>query len=341
MRNYIHLIPAFVGLALLTACSESGHDIIPPSEDTRTVPVRFDALAQWDADTQTTRLVNGTDGKTVAFSQGDVIGVFASLNSSPEPDFMNDQKTVFDGSSWNYSPLKYWPQDEKETLSFKAYYPYADTSPQISMSYADNGTPNVTYDNTKADIDWMAAKSSAVSHNSGKDGITFNFKHLLAKVRFKFTVMDEDASEDYRPVVHLLQYDAPHIIGTTKFENSTDTNIIYDKSNKTDLITIKRFVSKPEGVNVSKDGTLIDEFTAYLFPCSFPCDGNASTIGSFTISLNNVEHKVTVGEKMITVERGKSYTVNFNIKKTGTTTNFFITSYSIWEDGGEYEGTLE
>ena len=340
MRNNIHLNPALTVLILLTACSESGHDIIPPSEDTHTVPVRFDALTQWDADTQTTRLANGADGKSVAFSQGDAIGVFASLNDSPAPNVMNDQKTVFDGTSWNYSPLKYWPQDEKETLSFKAYYPYADTSPQISVSYADNGTPNITYDNTKADIDWMAAKSSGVSHNSGKDGVLFNFKHLLARVRFKFTVTGEDAGEDYRPVVHLLQYDAPHIVGTTKFENSTDGNFTYKTSPKGDLITIKRFVSKPEGVNVSKDGTLIDEFTAYLFPCKFPCDGNAITKGQFTISLNNVEHKVTVGE-MIEVEQGKSYTVNFNIKKTGDTTNFFITSYSIWEDGGEYKGTLE
>lgn len=276
-----------------------------------------------------------------SFASGDSFGLFAYHNASATPDFMNNQRVTFDGTTWAYSPTKYWPRTDGDRLSFYATSPYsAIAAGDISVTAAAAGHPTAVYDNTRADIDWTVAKREAVTYADGKDGVTLNFKHLTARVKFRFVVVDETEAEDYRPVVHLLQYDVPHIVGTTQFADGTNGDIACSCADQDDLVTLKRFVSHPEGVSVSKNGTTIDEFTAYLFPCSFPCNGNANTVGSFTISLNNVEHKVAL-DKMIEVSQGKSYTVSFNIQKTNDTSNFFITSYSIWEDGGVYEGELE
>ena len=284
---------------------------------------------------------SSASGNVSSFAPGDAFGLFAYHNASATPDFMNNQRVTFDGASWTYSPTKYWPRTDGDRLSFYATSPYsAIAAGDVSVAATADGHPTAVYDNTRADIDWTVAKREAVTYATGKDGVSLPFQHLTARVKFRFIVVGETEGEDYRPVVHLLQYDAPHIVGTTQFEGGDGNPIACAYADQSNLVTLKRFVSLPEGVSVSKDGTIIDEFTAYLFPCSFPCSGNAATVGPFTISLNNVAYTVTPKDQ-ITVERGKSYTVNFNIEKTNNTSNFFITSYSIWEDGGVYEGTLE
>lgn len=338
MHHHLHLILAAFGLLLLAACSDSGSDIITPDPVPSSIPVTFSALTHWDA--PQTRLAEDANSSTVSFTPGDAIGVFAYLNDHASPDFMNNQKVVYNGNGWEYEPVKYWPKSIGDRISFYASSPYeAMVDGEIKVNGTSDGYPSVAYDNKRADIDWIVAKRESETYVTGKDGVNFDFKHLTAKVRFKFTIIGEAENEDYRPVVHLLQYDVPHIVGITQFKDGADNSIECTYNDQGKLMTLKRFVSQPEGISISRNGTVIDEFTVYLFPCGFPCDGNAATKGSFTISLNNIACTVTP-QGQIELKAGKSYMVNFNIEKTDNTSNFFITSYSIWEDGGEYNGDL-
>lgn len=339
MHHHLHLILATFGMFLLAACSDSGSDIIMPEPEPSSIPVSFSALTHWDA--PQTRLAEDANSNAVSFTPGDAIGVFAYLNDHTSPDFMNNQKVVYNGNGWEYEPVKYWPKSDGDRISFYASSPYeAMANGDIKVTATSECYPSVAYDNKRADIDWIVAKRESETYATGKDGVEFDFKHLTAKVRFKFTIIGETENEDYRPVVHLLQYDVPHIVGITQFKDDAENNIACTYNDQGKLITLKRFVSQPEGVSISRSGTVIDEFTVYLFPCNFPCEGNAAAKGSFTISLNNIACTVTPKEQ-IELKPGKSYMVNFNIEKTDNISNFFITSYSIWEDGGEYNGDLK
>lgn len=60
------------------------------------------------------------------FAENDSIIVFAShtenaADNTFSSNFMKNQYVKFDGSSWTYSPIKYWPANGK--LTFRGYYP--------------------------------------------------------------------------------------------------------------------------------------------------------------------------------------------------------------------------
>lgn len=86
------------------------------------------AVSKWDMDTST-RLTEDKDGH-LSFDDKESIGIFAYYNqngvASTTPNFMNNQQATYDASSssWNYSPVKYWPTNANDNLSFYAYYPY-------------------------------------------------------------------------------------------------------------------------------------------------------------------------------------------------------------------------
>lgn len=311
------------------------------------MPISFTALSKWDeaqaksSSAPHTRLSEDATTKTLSFDKNDAIGVFAYLNSSDFPNFMNNQKVTYDGVNWNYSPVKYWPNNEKDELSFYAYYPSSTINSQIKVSTTDTGNPIVTYDNTKADVDLMVAQTPTQHFFTSKDGVKFNFSHLLARVKFRFVIKNGNG-EDYRPVIHVLKYRIPHYVGTYVYCKNTDglvaPTFIMEKKNE--AVEIIRYVDKEEGETITNEGIEIPEFTAYLFPCKFPCDNAQAEIDSFTISLNNIEHTFEPSS-LIPVEQGKSYTLSINIESKKNTTNFFITSYSMWEDGTDFSGDLK
>ena len=335
----LHWFCAIAAALALSSCAASvGGEDAPDGG----VPVSFSALTGWnEADggdkADGTRLADGTDG--LAFENGDAIGVFAYKNDSSTPDFMNNQKVTYDGMAWSYSPTKYWPQND-DILSFYATSPYnAITGGDITVTSTDGGHPTVNYDNTRADVDWTVAKREAVTCAAGKNGVALDFKHLTARVKFKFAI---EGNPSYHPVVHVLKYNIPHYRGAVDYTCDENDAFVCSQTCDGDSVQITRYVNNVDGEIVRSDGITIPEFTAYLPPCSFPCTDKPEELGEFIISLNNIEHRCKPKD-LIKVEGGKSYTVKFNIKQTDSgsgSTNFFITSYSLWEDGGSYEGNL-
>ena len=335
---------------LLCACSGIADS---PQPDGDGIPVSFSALSNWNADG--TRLSEGSDGESTKFENGDAIGVFAYKNDSSTPDFMNNQRVTFDGTAWNYSPTKYWPQNDDDRLSFYAYYPWHESTDGSIVKAASSSANKLTIDYCcpNADIDLMASEkkeNETLQANRGK--VPFAFHHLLARVRFTFTYVGPG---DYRPVVHMLKYKVPRCKASVTCYTDGQSGLsgkTYTSGNLTftwsaaaqsdEAAEIVKYVNDVAGVVIANEKQPVDEFTAYLLPCEFPYSGNAdSPKGNFTISLNNVLHTYTPDEQ-ISINPGKSYTVNFKVTNDyGGTGNFFITSYSIWADGGTINGTLE
>lgn len=157
---------------------------------------------------------------------GQSIGVYAyyhnntTWSDAATPNFMFNQQATNIGLElpFSYSPLKYWPNENDDKVSFIAYYPYtSNSSADINtlgltalLANTTAGLPTFRFavnDNVKQQVDFMVSDllpnlpngTTAVSPGApnGRDDLTvtdrvrFIFKHALAKIEFRVIVDEE------------------------------------------------------------------------------------------------------------------------------------------------------
>lgn len=125
------------------------------------------------------------------------IGVFAYFTNgtfsegSSTPNFMYNQKVErqADGS-WTYSPVRFWPGNTTDKISFFAYAPYVDhaasggSNPSFQGKTAA-GYPQLTYTVPAAEadqIDLLAAVPLMNRTAPAGEQVKFKLKHALTKV---------------------------------------------------------------------------------------------------------------------------------------------------------------
>ena len=125
MKRYLILMTA---AALVAACSNDAYEVesgYVPSNDA----IVFDATEDNGTGTRAAGEINNVDAlRATSF------GVFASYtgretyeNATVSSDFMHNQQVTFSSSVWTYAPVKYWPNNGDENISFFAYAPYEAT----------------------------------------------------------------------------------------------------------------------------------------------------------------------------------------------------------------------
>lgn len=157
--------------ALATACTDTFEDQeVKQIIVNQPVAISFDTYVTQNAETRAAIVTPlGTAGSTGSIETVDrlrqvgfgVFGYYSSGTGSTDggyaatsaPNFMYDQKLVYNGTKWTYNPLKYWPNEtsddahgatERHTdkLSFFAYAPYigypAGTDPDNHITPTDN-----------------------------------------------------------------------------------------------------------------------------------------------------------------------------------------------------------
>ncbi len=155
-------------------------------------------------------LIDGANNTTIP--NGNSIGVFSFYQGPNKWDdityhvasFMNNQKMVAKTSnntvSFTYSPIKYWPNNANDKLSFFAYYPWDN----LSNGSLDIGVENIedaskmclrfnVKDNPSDQVDLMLSdlikdKTYQDTNNEGK--ISFIFHHILSLVNIKLIIDD-------------------------------------------------------------------------------------------------------------------------------------------------------
>ena len=96
---------------------------------------------------------------------------WAAAGASAKPGFMTNQHVQFEGS-WTYRPLKYWPNDASNAVSFFAYAPYVSLEDVSGSSTGiislpgkdDTGAPKVGYktaDNPAFGVDLMVGVAAS------------------------------------------------------------------------------------------------------------------------------------------------------------------------------------
>ncbi len=105
-----------------------------------------------------------------------------------DPNFMYNQSVIYSNSAWSYSPIKYWPNQDDDKVTFFAYAPYETTANRVKASYTANtatGRPQIefTLQDKAADmIDFVAGQNMDMLRQ--QDKVTFNLKHQLTRATF-------------------------------------------------------------------------------------------------------------------------------------------------------------
>lgn len=176
-----------VALGLLTAlCGCQAEDDAPHTPQ-GTIPIGFSSdVPQTRATKEYGSAADLTD-----------IGVFAYFTNgtfsegSSTPNFMYNQKVErqADGS-WTYSPVRFWPGNTTDKISFFAYAPYVDhaasggSNPSFQGKTAA-GYPQLTYTVSAAEADQTDLLAAVPLMNRtapAGEQVKFKLKHTLTKV---------------------------------------------------------------------------------------------------------------------------------------------------------------
>lgn len=219
----------------LMACSSNEEPVTTTTMDGMT-PIAFG-----DAYTAQPTRSSAAYSAEQGIDAGQSIGVYAyyhdntTWSAAAVPNFMwNQQATCQEkGGNFTYSPLKYWPNETEDKLSFMAYFPYTDTgaadpesaeSPTKTgltplMANSDAGMPSFRFtvkETADEQVDFLLSEllpnlpngTSAVSPGNPDDRSTltvtdrvrFLFHHMTSKVEFRIVA----ATEVRNDIAHFL-----------------------------------------------------------------------------------------------------------------------------------------
>lgn len=175
MKKSILISALALAAVATTSCSNEETKALEPQSNA----IEFGTYLGRDAQSRGT--VFTTDAmETAGF------GVFAAYTaqeafSNQTMNFMYNQKVKKSGAAWTYDPLKYWPNNEGDKVSFFAYAPH-----NVDGAVLDASKAQITFtvkDAVAEQKDLVVA--DALKDNlkpSISDKVTFDFKHVLARI---------------------------------------------------------------------------------------------------------------------------------------------------------------
>lgn len=182
------------------------------------------------------------------------------------------------GGSWGYSPLKFWPGNNTDELSFFAYAPYSTGGANgITLTNA-TGTadPSLTFalQTNQADmVDLVAAKVENQKQTTASGRVTFTFGHLLTRVTMeaKTSVATNDETHVYIKGIKLLH--------TTKLAKEATYNMHSDAWELPQTSAADKFLAASYPLTSSNgvlkvDGTVWNGYT----PTGAEVNGTAATL---------------------------------------------------------------
>ncbi len=127
-----------------------------------------------------------------------------------QPNFMYNQEVTWkgddaEGGMWQYTPVKYWPSNPLEKVSFFAYAPYTDTFGATGITAitpnTTDGDPKLSFkmdENADNQIDLLYSNNAMdIRKQTIAEKVNFRFKHALSRIGFKrVAVIDENSVEN-------------------------------------------------------------------------------------------------------------------------------------------------
>ena len=207
-------------LAALVVCACHKSDVAAPQDEPWTplsgdMPISFTTSLAGETKT-TSPLSTSTDFRLFGFYQPGVVdddpavdytGTWADLAIQQwTPNFMYDQEVTYDSGAgkWTYSPVKYWPNNPENTITFWAYSPYYGDEDILHLR--ENNSPDA-YGNTVPGIPEIQfttdgsrdllvsdiAQDQSYRGGDPADGaVPLLFHHAMCKVDFAVKKNDPD-----------------------------------------------------------------------------------------------------------------------------------------------------
>lgn len=223
INHSIIRIAAAAGTLLLAGCAAR----LDPAEDGASI--RFtagSALLRDDATKATAPLSTPVHLGVFCYSQPGTVSSPGTWNTSLVPNYMFNLEVSFDGSSYTYSPARYWPPSET-TLSFWAYCPRLDTPDLLvagtsnAFTSASAGIPDIHY-TTDGHTDFMVSslvKNQSYDTNSGV--VVLPFSHAMSKV--DVYVNKQDPTSKYTVNLKAVSFNGIYHTGTIGWDTSLET----------------------------------------------------------------------------------------------------------------------
>lgn len=183
-KNFLGTVLVVAPLALLLSCAEEDADgtFSPRPLNFSTTVSEIDA-----ARAGVTRVADATTANLRS------MGVFAGFThgnfdaGSSKPDFMYNQlvSRTLETAAWTYAPVKYWPDNDGDKLSFFAYAPHGASGLTFSAN-TKAGFPALTYTPSviEADQTDLLAAKPLLNCTKNTGGVNFSMDHALTKVNF-------------------------------------------------------------------------------------------------------------------------------------------------------------
>ena len=180
-----------LGTIGITSCSTDDDSIVNlPNES---AAVLFHTVVDKDIQTRGASMDNDalkseSFGVLAYYTQN---SAWTAASASATPNFMYNQKVAWSttNTTWNYSPMKYWPNNTNDKVSFFAYAPYEETpatgaNKGIKLSSnTTNDTPAIDFtvnSNITNQVDLVYASAK----DKNKEVVDFQFKHALSRIGF-------------------------------------------------------------------------------------------------------------------------------------------------------------
>lgn len=196
---------AVTGTLALISC-DSSKEVDSPDSGANSGVIGFGTPKATRAATTTTADISsmGVYGYYTATTE------WASLTGVVTPNYFNNQyvaKTAASPAVWSYSPLKYWPENTAEKLSFFAYSPHSTLCDNISVSVDPSGTPLVNFSVNPVIIkqtDLLRAVP-VKDQSRGAGAVEFTMKHALTQISFSVVFAMAEQSKDYTAKVDNIE----------------------------------------------------------------------------------------------------------------------------------------
>ena len=335
---YKKFFMGIAAMAALTLVSCSSDDLNSLSDNSsKNEAISFDGYLGRSA-----VAVNGSRGSvldnTTLPSKG--FGVFGNYTSTKTedvafgPNLFNNVKvtgtTSAGGTTWTYSPKKYWPTEGH--IDFLAYAPHvADKTLTGSSSIEFTVAEDVT---KQEDLLWAKAEKQTKEANSGANKVKFTFNHALAKIGY--SLKQKEAYDKATITVTSIKLVGSDPKGAFYTKGTIDLS---KETNDKNLWALDENVAKQNFDWLSSDKVLTTDIAKsdnnlFVIPQDFSgaTNGQLSVVVAYTVKTDGtaeLKNKVT---KTITANfvQGKAYMINLII---GLTPIEFEATVDDWKDG--------
>ena len=333
-----------------TSCSNEETRVNEPKSDA----IEFGTYLGRDAESRASVFTTGN-------MENDGFAVFASYTGQENflnqtMNFMYNQKVTLDGSAWKYSPLKYWPNNPGDKVSFFAYAPHNVLGAALTADKAQ-----VTFTVQDAVADQKDLVVAGALKDQTKQAITgnvnFTFKHVLARVGLNveamFDLVNSDATGDTDHSTDNGTKASETTINVTKVELIGK----FDKDGVIDLTTSTWSGVEPAGSNViytweaanfvssvannvttTKQRLNEDAHYAMIIPQNVTdmqvrvTYTVTTTDTNLTAGNSAIQNEITSDKFNFNFAQGNAYMFNLHL---GMTSVKFTASVSDWETGSE------